>query len=143
MRNAEWPCHVSFIGIISLVICLSAGNVSYLPSLFHCTFHQLGLLTLQRCLRIRALGSPLGSCRAIRIMTGGIPELLCRSPSSGVDLNQDFSRLRFRYGTCYRLKVQLVYKLHCFHFISGIALLLEFAVSITRSVHAIEVSVVS
>src|SRR5881398_4261471 len=24
--------HVSFIGIISLVICLSAGNVSYLPS---------------------------------------------------------------------------------------------------------------
>ena len=28
-------------------------------------------------------------------------------------------------------------------FISGIALLLEFAVSITRSVHAIEVSVVS
>src|SRR5216683_5783056 len=58
MRNAEWPCHVSFIGIISLVICLSAGNVSYLPSLFTCTFHQLGLLTLQRCLRIRALGSP-------------------------------------------------------------------------------------
>src|SRR5438874_6564183 len=48
-------------------------------------------------------------------MTGGIPELLCRSPSSGVDLNQDFSRLRFRYGTCYRLKVQLVCKLHCFH----------------------------
>jgi hypothetical protein len=34
---------------------------------------------------------------AIRIMTGGIPELLCRSPSSGVDLNQDFSRLRFWY----------------------------------------------
>src|SRR5712692_3202632 len=30
-------------------------------------------------------------------MTGGIPELICRSPSSGVDLNQDFSRLRFRY----------------------------------------------
>src|SRR5260370_35564441 len=26
--------------------------------LFTCTFHQLGLLTLQRCLRIRALGSP-------------------------------------------------------------------------------------
>src|SRR5215467_12684096 len=22
MRNAEWPCHVSFIGILSLVICL-------------------------------------------------------------------------------------------------------------------------
>src|SRR5436309_15260689 len=49
------------------------------------------------------------------IMTGGIPELLCRSPSSGVDLNQDFSRLRFTYGTCYRPKVQLVCKLHCFH----------------------------
>src|SRR5207249_11048218 len=48
-------------------------------------------------------------------MTGGIPELLCRNPSSGVNLNQDFSRLRFRYGTCYRLKVQLVCKLHCFH----------------------------
>src|SRR5262245_27362250 len=38
-----------------------------------------------------------------------------RSPSSGVDLNQDFSRLRLRYGTCYRLKVQLVCKLNCFH----------------------------
>ena len=25
------------------------------------------------------------------MMTGGIPELLYRSPSSGVDLNQDFS----------------------------------------------------
>src|SRR6266513_3380070 len=82
--------------------------------LFTCTFHQLGLLTLQRCLRIHAVGS-LGSCRAIRIMTGGIPELLCKSPSSGVDLNQDFSRLRFRHGTCYRLKLQLVCKLHCFH----------------------------
>jgi hypothetical protein len=32
MRNAEWPSHVSFIGIVSLVICLFAGNVSYLPS---------------------------------------------------------------------------------------------------------------
>src|SRR5205814_8903874 len=54
-------------------------------------------------------------------MTGGIPELLCRSPSSGVDLNQDFSRLRFRYGTCYRLKVQLVCKLHCFRAADAVA----------------------
>src|SRR5258705_13355953 len=52
-------------------------------------------------------------------MTGGIPELLCRSPSSGVDLNQDFYRLRFRYGTCYRLKVQLV----CKPLLSSLALL--------------------
>src|SRR5438067_7781277 len=86
-------------------------------------------------------GIALDRCRAIRIMTGGIPELLCRSPSSGVDLNQDFSHLRFRYGACYRLKVQLVCKLHCFHLWH--CSLLEFAVSITRSVHAVEVSVVS
>src|SRR5438876_8320268 len=33
------------------------GNVSYLQ-LVTCTFHQLGLLSLQRCLRIRALASP-------------------------------------------------------------------------------------
>jgi hypothetical protein len=63
-------------------------------------------------------------------MAGGIPELLCSSPSRGVDLNQDFSRLRFRYGTCYRLKVQL--SVNSIAFISGIALLLEFAVSTTR-----------
>src|SRR5205807_10336773 len=87
-------------------------------------------------------GIALDRCRAIRIMTGGIPELLCRSPSSGVDLNQDFSRLRFRYGTCYRLK-GFSLSVNSIAFISGIALLLEFAVSITRSVHAIEVSVVS
>src|SRR5947208_673926 len=55
MRNAEWPCHVSFIGIISLVICWKCKLSS---QLFTYTFHQLGLLTLQRCLRIRALGSP-------------------------------------------------------------------------------------
>src|SRR5246500_6087948 len=30
MRNAEWPYHVSFIEIVSLVICLFAGSVSYL-----------------------------------------------------------------------------------------------------------------
>ena len=30
-------------------------------------------------------------------------------------LNQDFSRLRLRYGTCYRLKAQPVCKLHHFH----------------------------
>src|SRR5438874_10210645 len=57
MRNAEWPCHVSFIGIISLVICL-CWKCKLSSQLFTCTFHQLGLLTLQRCLRIRALGSP-------------------------------------------------------------------------------------
>src|SRR5436190_5187954 len=28
MRNAEWPCHVSFIGIVSFVICLFVGNSS-------------------------------------------------------------------------------------------------------------------
>src|SRR5215471_3585778 len=32
MRNAEWPCHVCFIGIVSSVMCLFTGNVSYLPS---------------------------------------------------------------------------------------------------------------
>jgi hypothetical protein len=58
-------------------------------------------------------------------MTGCIPELLCRSHSSGIDLNQDFSGLRLRYGTCYRLKVQLT--VNAIAFISGIALLLEFA----------------
>jgi hypothetical protein len=25
MRNAEWPCHVSFIEIVSSVICLAKG----------------------------------------------------------------------------------------------------------------------
>src|SRR5947208_7137835 len=104
MRNAEWPCHVSFIGIISpgnLSLCWKCKLSS---QLFTCTFHQLGLLTLQRCLRIRVRGSPW--------IVSSHPHndwwytrLLCRSPSSGVDLNQDFSRLRFRYGTCYRLRV--------------------------------------
>src|SRR5436190_19257891 len=32
MRNAERPCHVCFIGIVSSVMCLFTGNVSYLPS---------------------------------------------------------------------------------------------------------------
>src|SRR5215831_18322751 len=32
MRNAEWPCHICFIGIVSSVMCLFTGNVSYLPS---------------------------------------------------------------------------------------------------------------
>src|ERR1700758_2831860 len=32
MRNAEWPCHVCFIGIVSSVMCLFTGNGSYLPS---------------------------------------------------------------------------------------------------------------
>src|SRR5262249_21596341 len=34
MRNAEWPFHVCFIGIVSSVMCLFTGNVSYLPSCF-------------------------------------------------------------------------------------------------------------
>src|SRR5256885_7987980 len=50
--------------------------------LFTCTFHQLGLLILQRCLRICALASPW-IVSSHPHMTGGIPELLCRSPSSG------------------------------------------------------------
>src|SRR6267143_3966067 len=54
-------------------------------------------------------------CRVLACKVAAPTELLCRSPSSGADLNQDFSRLRLRYGTCYRLKVQLVCKLHCFH----------------------------
>src|SRR6201993_1595468 len=29
IRNAEWPCHVCFIGIVSSVIWLFTGNVSY------------------------------------------------------------------------------------------------------------------
>src|SRR5690242_13185152 len=38
MRNAEWQCHVCFIGIVSSVMCLFTGNVSYLHSLPTCTF---------------------------------------------------------------------------------------------------------
>jgi hypothetical protein len=34
MRNAEWPFHVSFMGIISSVICLFAGDVAGMESPF-------------------------------------------------------------------------------------------------------------
>src|SRR3954466_8688283 len=34
MRNAEWSSHVSFIGIVSLVVCLFAGKVSYFPAVY-------------------------------------------------------------------------------------------------------------
>jgi hypothetical protein len=34
MRNAEWLRHVSFIGIVSSVIRLFAGNVAGMESLF-------------------------------------------------------------------------------------------------------------
>ncbi len=39
-------------------------------------------------------------------MVGGIPKLLCRGHSSGVDLNQDFARLWLGNRTSYRLQVQ-------------------------------------
>jgi hypothetical protein len=28
MRNAEWPCHVCFIGIVSSVMCLFTGKAT-------------------------------------------------------------------------------------------------------------------
>src|SRR5439155_21979140 len=98
MRNAEWPCHVSFIGINLLGNLSLCWKCKLSSQLFTCTFHQLGLLPCNDACEF-VLWDRLGSCRVIRIMTGGIPELLCRSPSSAVNLNQDFSCLRFSYGT--------------------------------------------
>jgi hypothetical protein len=58
MRNAEWSSHVSFTGIVSLGNLLLCRKGKLSSQLFTHTFHQLGLLILQRCLRIRALASP-------------------------------------------------------------------------------------
>src|SRR5262249_53690821 len=42
LRNAEWPCHVCFIGILSSVILSLSRKCKLSSQLFTCTFHQLG-----------------------------------------------------------------------------------------------------
>src|SRR5215471_14042433 len=60
-------------------------------------------------------GNRLGSSCTVRIVAGGRPNLFCRHHSDGGDPNQDFARLRLGNRTYYRLQVQFVCKLHCFH----------------------------
>src|SRR5262249_50502217 len=65
MRNAEWPCHVSFIGIVSSVICLFAENVAGLESPFDIERQGLWLVSESD----EDLTKPLASSRSRVVYT--------------------------------------------------------------------------